>query len=112
MAVLQQAPAGATERQPGLAIGFSLRRYYGWQIENVFQQVTEVFALRHLIGSAPRATVFQAALCLVIYNVLQLLRGYIAQGRPEPTPVADLSAEQIFEDLRKDLVGLHEVLAV
>src|SRR4051812_17767289 len=83
-----------------------------WQIENVFQQVTEVFALRHLIGSAPRATVFQAALCLVIYNVLQLLRGYIAQGRPEPTPVADLSAEQIFEDLRKDLVGLHEVLAV
>jgi hypothetical protein len=81
-----------------------------WQIENVFQAITEVFALRHLIGCAPQATVFQASLCLVIYNVLQVIRGYAAEGAPEPTPVAAMSAEQIFTDLHEELVGLHRVL--
>jgi IS4 transposase len=28
-----------------------------WQIENVFQEITGVFELRHLIGRAPQATV-------------------------------------------------------
>jgi hypothetical protein len=81
-----------------------------WQIESVFQQITEVFELRHLIGSTPQATVFQAALCLVIYNVLQLLRGHIAAARAGPVKVESLSAEMIFEDMKKGLVGLHEVL--
>ena len=35
--MFQQAPVGATERQPGLVIGFSLWRYYGWQIELLFK---------------------------------------------------------------------------
>lgn len=83
-----------------------------WQIENIFQQITEVFELRQLIGSAPQATVFQASLCLVIYNALQLVRGYIAAGQPEPMKVEELSTEMIFEDMKKDLVGLHEVLSV
>src|SRR5262249_50861998 len=81
-----------------------------WQIENVFQQITEVFELQHLIGSAPNATVFQAALCLVIYNVLQVLRGYAAQASPEPVTVNELSAEKIFLDLHEDLLALHRVL--
>lgn len=81
-----------------------------WQIENVFQAITEVFALQHLIGCAPQATVFQASLCLVIYNVLQVIRGYAAQAAPEPTPVAALSAEQIFTDLHEELVGLHRLV--
>jgi Transposase DDE domain len=83
-----------------------------WQIENVFQAITEVFELRHLIGCAPRATVFQASLCLVMYNVLQVLRGYAAVAAPEPTAVEALSAEQIFTDLHEELVGLHRVLDV
>src|SRR5205807_1781428 len=70
-----------------------------WQIENVFQAITEVFELRHLIGCAPQATVFQASLCLVMYNVLQVLRGYAAAVAPEPVAVEALSAEQIFTDL-------------
>jgi hypothetical protein len=81
-----------------------------WQIENVFQQITEVFELRHLIGCSPPATVFQASLCLVMYNVLQLIRGYIAQARPEPTAVDDLSAEMIFRDLHEELVSVHKTL--
>lgn len=83
-----------------------------WQIENVFQQVTEVFHLQRLIGCRPPATVFQASLCLVLFNVLQLVRGYVAAGRPEPAAVEDVSGEQIFADLTKELIGLHEVLAV
>ena len=82
-----------------------------WQIENVFQAITEVFALRHLIGCTPQATVFQASLCLVIYNVLQVLRGYAAAAAPEPTEVEALSAEQIFTDLHEELVGLRRVLS-
>lgn len=81
-----------------------------WQIENVFQQITEVFALRQLIGCTPQATVFQAALCLVIYDVLQVLRGYAAQAGPAPVAVEELSAETIFADLHEELVGLHRVL--
>lgn len=81
-----------------------------WQIENVFQAITEVFELRHLIGCAPQATVFQASLCLVMYNVLQVLRGYAAAVAPEPTKLEALSAEQIFTDLHEELVGLHRVL--
>jgi DDE family transposase len=83
-----------------------------WQIENVFQAITEVFGLRHLIGCTPRATVFQASLCLVMYNVLQVLRGHAAVAAPEPTAVEALSAEQIFTDLHEELVGLHRVLDV
>jgi hypothetical protein len=81
-----------------------------WQIENCFQQITEVFALDHLIGCSPQATVFQAALCLVIYNVLQVVRGYIAAGRPEPTAVEGLSSEMIFRDLHEELVCVHKTL--
>jgi hypothetical protein len=81
-----------------------------WQIENVFQQITEVFELRQLIGSTPEATVFQASLCLVIHNALQLIRGNVAQGRQ--MEARQVSLEVVFEDVKKDLVALHEVLGV
>lgn len=82
-----------------------------WQIENVFQQITEVFALDHLIGCTPQATVLQASLCLMIYNALQVLRGYAAAAaRPAPVRAEVLSAEKIFDDLHEELVGLHRVL--
>jgi hypothetical protein len=79
-----------------------------WQIENVFQQITEVFELQHLIGSAPQATVFQTSLCLMIYNVLQVVRGYAAQAAS--VAPATLSTEKIFVDLHEELLGLHRVL--
>ena len=91
-------------------IAICLWRHYGWSKENVFQAITEVFDLRHLIGCAAQATVFQASLCLVMYNVLQVLRGYAAAAAAEPVAVEALSAEQIFADLHEELVGLHRVL--
>jgi hypothetical protein len=77
-----------------------------WGIERVFQQITEVFALRHLIGSTPQATVFQAAFCLLLYNMVQILRGYIALAQPQPCLAEDLSAEQIFYDVQRELTAV------
>lgn len=81
-----------------------------WQIETVFQKITEVFALRHLIGCTPQATVFQASLCMVIYHVLEAFRGYLAASRPAALAPERLSLAQIFKDVHEELVALHRVL--
>lgn len=80
-----------------------------WGIERVFQQITEVFGLERLIGGTPLATIFQAAFCLVLYNLIQLVRAHIAATRPEPTPLDSLSSEQIFGDARGELAALTKV---
>jgi Transposase DDE domain len=82
-----------------------------WGIERVFQQITEVFALRRLIGSTPQATVFQAAFCLLLYNMVQILRGYIALAQPQPSLAEALSAEQIFYDVQRELTAVSVLVA-
>jgi Transposase DDE domain len=77
-----------------------------WGIERVFQQITEVFALRRLIGSTPQATVFQAAFCLLLYNMVQVLRGYIATAQPQPCLAEEVSAEQLFYDVQRELTAV------
>jgi hypothetical protein len=81
-----------------------------WQIENVYQQITEVFGLQKLIGSSPEATVFQASLCLVIYNVLQLVKAYVARGQTKPLQVDEVSGEMLFVSLSEQLISLHTTL--
>jgi hypothetical protein len=81
-----------------------------WGIERVFQQITEVFDLGHLIGSTPEATVFQASFCLVLYNLIQVVRAWIASARPGPMAVDSLSSEQIFADVRDELTALTKVV--
>jgi hypothetical protein len=75
-----------------------------WEIERVFQQITEVFALESLIGSTPEAVVFQCAFCLLLYNVLQVVRGLLAEVQ-EQAPER-ISTEQVFYDARRELVSL------
>jgi hypothetical protein len=82
-----------------------------WGIERTFQQVTEVFQLQQLIGSTPQATVFQGAFCLLLYNLIQVVRAHVAAGRPAPCPVESVSSEQIFTDLQRDLIALTEVVS-
>ena len=78
-----------------------------WGIERVFQQVTEVFGLERLLGSTPEATIFQFAFCLVLYNIIQVLRGYAAQaGRRR---VEEISSEKLFGDVTRQLVAWHEL---
>jgi len=74
-----------------------------WRIERVFQEVTEVFGLAHLIGSTPRASVFQFAFCLVLYNILQLLRAYLAAAQQRP--LETISTEKLFRDVRRQLIA-------
>jgi hypothetical protein len=72
-----------------------------WGIERMFQAVTEVFDLRHLIGTTPKAAVFQSALCLVLYNIVQVLCGYAAADAQ--LQVAEVSSEKLFDDVREEL---------
>ena len=80
----------------------SLGGHYGWFIERVFQQITEVFPLKALIASTPQGTLFQLSSCLLLYNRIQLLRNYVAQGQQRPTE--PISAELLFDDVVKQLV--------
>ena len=80
-----------------------------WGIERMFQQVTEVFGLEGLIGSTPEATVFQFAFCLVLYNLIQVVRGYVAEA--EQRPPATISAEKLFDDVTQELTAWNKLIA-
>ena len=74
-----------------------------WGIEQVFQKVTEVFHLQSLIGSTPKATIFQFAFCLLLYNLIQLIRGHIAAHQQRPTET--ISIENLFLDVQRQLTA-------
>ena len=81
-----------------------------WSIECTFQKVTEIFALGRFIGSTPQATVFQASMCFVLANVVQVLQGYVV-AKPKLT-IEDLSTEQFCTDWHRQLVALKELVEV
>lgn len=74
-----------------------------WGIEQMFQQVTEVFGLERLIGGRPEATIFQFAICLLLYNQLQLVRSYVLKHQDRETNAVSL--EQLFVDVRRELIA-------
>jgi hypothetical protein len=78
-----------------------------WGIEVVFLTVSEVFHLKHLIGSHPRAIIFQASVCMLYYNVLQVLRGLAAQAQQRATQ--SVSSHNLFSDLQHELIALHRL---
>jgi hypothetical protein len=75
-----------------------------WNIERVFQQLTEVFDLRRFIGSTPHGAVFQFAFCALLYNVLHVLRVAVANERKQPANT--LSSEMMFHDVCRELSAL------
>lgn len=79
-----------------------------WGIERVFQTITEVFSLIRFIGTTPRGTLFQLSFCLLLYNMVQLIRTYVAEGAN--MPVAEVSTELLFDDVRRQQIALHEML--
>lgn len=76
-----------------------------WEIERVFQKIVEVFHLERLIGSSPEATIFQASFCLVLHNMLQVMRVYMAAGQTE-LAADQVSMEKLFDDVTKELTAL------
>lgn len=81
-----------------------------WGIERVFQQITEVFHLNRLIATTPQGTLFQLSFCLLLYNMIQVLRGYVAVGQGFSLEV--ISTELLFVDVSKQLVALNELVSV
>jgi DDE family transposase len=76
-----------------------------WGIEQVFHKVCEVFHLSHLIGSSPSAIIFQGALCMMMYNLLQLVRMILADTQDRPA--CTISTFNLFYDLNRALITLH-----
>jgi hypothetical protein len=72
-----------------------------WGIEQIFQQVTETFSLQHLIGSSPKATLLQFSFCLLLYNLMQVVRAYVAEDGGVLASI--ISMFYLFDDARKQL---------
>ena len=74
-----------------------------WNIETVFQQVTETFSLSHLIGCSPKAVLLQFAFCLLLYNLMQLVKVYVAEDGKVLASV--ISMFHLFNDVRSELLA-------
>jgi hypothetical protein len=74
-----------------------------WGIEQIFQKITEVFELQALIGGTPKATIFQFAFCLLLYNLIQVIRGYVAAHQNRETET--ISVENLFLDVHRELTA-------
>lgn len=79
-----------------------------WGIENMFQQVTEVFGLEGLIGGTPQACLFQFAFCLLLYDLIQVVRAYVAEAQQRE--IEELSGEKLFDDVQRELVAWNVML--
>jgi hypothetical protein len=79
-----------------------------WGIEKTFQQVSEVFHLGRLIGTTPRATVFQSAICFLLYNMIQVIRAFVAEGRA--VSAGSISTQNLFGDVHRQLIAWTEMI--
>jgi hypothetical protein len=72
-----------------------------WGIERVFQQVTETFSLSHLIGSKPQAALLQFSFCLLLYNLMQVVKAYVAADGKVLASVVSMFS--LFHNVRREL---------
>ncbi len=73
-----------------------------WGIEQMFQQVTETFNLSHLIGCSPRGILLQFSFCLLMYNLVQVVKAQMAQEGS--VRVAEVSTHGLFYDMKRELM--------
>src|SRR4051794_12808562 len=79
-----------------------------WGIETVFHQITDVFSLRHLIGTMPKAVLFQLSFCLLLYNALQVVRAPLAAH--QECEAKKISNEKLFYDVKRQMVAVSELV--
>jgi hypothetical protein len=79
-----------------------------WSIERVFQQITEVFHLQTLIGTTPQGTVVQLAFWVLLDNMVQVVRAYVATAQARSVPT--ISTALLFDDGHRQLVALTELV--
>ena len=51
---------------------------------------------------------FQGAFCLLLYNLVQVVRAYVATAQTRPIPT--LSTELLFDDVQRQLVAFTELV--
>jgi hypothetical protein len=81
-----------------------------WGLETVFQQITVVFSLKHLIGTRPKAVLFQLSFCLLLYNTLQVVRAHLASH--QACAATQISNAKLFYDVQRQLVAVSELVEV
>jgi hypothetical protein len=81
-----------------------------WGIEVMFQRAVQTFDLRELIGGTPEATVFQAMLCLLLYNITMMIRDYVAVAAEREAKTVSL--DLLFDDVVRDLTGWVQVIGI
>src|SRR3954447_6104179 len=81
-----------------------------WGIETVFHQITDVFSLKHLIGTEPKAVLFQLSYCLLLYNALQVVRTHLASH--QGCAAKKISNEKLFYDVKRQMVAVDELVDV
>jgi hypothetical protein len=81
-----------------------------WGIETVFHQITDVFSLRHLIGTMPQAVLFQLSFCLLLYNALQVVRAHLASH--QGCEAKKISNEKLFYDVKRQMVAVSELVKI
>jgi len=79
-----------------------------WSIEVVFQKITDIFHLDNLIASTPEGTIFQCAFCLLLYNLMELVRQYVAFA--EVRDLEDISMSSFSYDVHRQLVAWSEIV--
>jgi Transposase DDE domain len=79
-----------------------------WGVETVFQQITEVFSLKNLIGTSPQAVLFQFSFCLLMYNTLQVVRAHLAAH--QECEAAEISNAKLFYDLKREMVSVDRLV--
>jgi hypothetical protein len=79
-----------------------------WGIETVFHQITDVFSLKHLIGTMPKAVLFQLSFCLLLYNALQVVRAHLASH--QECEAKKISNEKLFDDVKRQMVSVTELV--
>jgi hypothetical protein len=81
-----------------------------WGLETVFHQITDVFSLKHFIGTQPKAVLFQLSYCLLLYNTLQVVRAHLASHQHCAAKM--ISNEKLFYDVKRQLVAVTELVEV
>jgi hypothetical protein len=69
-----------------------------------------VFSLKHLIGSEPRAVLFQLSYCLLLDNALQVVRTHLASH--QECDAKKISNAKLFYDVKRQLIAVGALIEV
>ena len=95
--MIRQAPTGAAERQPGRATGFSLGRYYGWQIEVDLRSIKSTMKMDILRCKTPEMVQKEIWAYLLAYNLLRTVMAVAAkENGVEPRKISFKGAKQVL----------------